>query len=105
GDAPFFGTHTLAGQPLQTTIQLLSSGFHGKRDERFVAYPEFEQVREVVDKKSLILRHEMQLHLGLARPSVTDWFQSGISWSKAGGPRGVHQKLEELGVTHLMWQA
>lgn len=105
GDMPFYGTHALAGQPLEQTIALLRGGFAQKGKERFVAYPEWEAVRKLVPHGGKVLRHENQIHLGIGVPAVTDWFQTGVSFGRAPSGYEMFATLEKLGVTHAVWQA
>jgi hypothetical protein len=102
GDAPFFATHAM-GNPLRASIDLLGAGFAGKRDERFVAYGDWEQVDKLLPAGSKVLRHENQVHLGIGSPSITDWFQTAISYGRAPEPERVYQVLKARGVTHLLW--
>jgi len=103
-DAPFFGSHAVAGQPLRTTIDHLSGGFAGRPlEQRLAAYGDMEQLRQKLPKDARVLRHEMQIHLGLGVSCVTDWFQSGIDYTERPSPAGVQEILRKTGVTHLIW--
>lgn len=105
GDAAFFGTHAMAGQPLRTSMDLLAAGFAGKKNERFVAYGDMESLKKALPDDAVVLRHENQVHLGIGHRTVTDWFQAGISWSHRPGPAGVHAVMKEYQITHVMWVA
>jgi hypothetical protein len=103
-DAPFFGSHALVGQPLRSSLDHLAAGFNGYSNEkRLVAYGDMELLRQALPKGARVLRHENQAHLGLGAASVADWFQSGIDYTEAPSPAGVHDLLRRMGVTHLVF--
>src|SRR5690606_28359994 len=93
----------LVGQPLRISIDFLSGGFAGKGEERLSAYPQYEKVAEALPPGAVLLRHEMQMHLGFGVPTVSDWFQTGISWGTKKTMTDMHRTLRHHGVTHVVW--
>jgi hypothetical protein len=107
GDVYFLPTHAMVGgSPITSTVTLLSSGYRKDKDRLRRLGPFFE-LGEKLPPKSKLLLHETHMITGLGVPVVSDWggWQGGISYGRLGSPRGVHQALRKLGVTHLAWRS
>ncbi|MDC3958603.1 hypothetical protein KEG38_32410 [Polyangium jinanense] len=105
GDVYFFQTHVFAKSPPKQVIDLLSSGFDQKFEERFAVQNRFQTVGAQIPPGSRLLLHLMHTHhghLGTGVPTVLDNYlwQFGIEYGRAGSPEGVRKRLRELGVTH-----
>jgi hypothetical protein len=103
GDVPFFPTHVMvATTPYKTSIDFLSGGYRGLRDERFVVYGTWTKLAEELPEDATVLLHDEPLRLGIGAPAVTDWYQVGISYVSGPYPDQVYERLDELGVTHIV---
>jgi hypothetical protein len=104
-DVPFIPTHSMVeDSPLRETVRLLGQGYLKKYEERLVA-SEHEEVAAALPKNAKVLLHNQHMHLGLARPSVSDWspFQSGLSYRALGSSRAAYDELRSFGVTHVLF--
>jgi len=105
GDVPFIPGHAMvAGTPLKTSIDLISTGYRKQRP-RFDDFGLFGQVRRALPEDAVVLLHEEHLHLGIGTRTVSDWvnWQGGINYGRRPAPHEVDALLRELGVTHLLW--
>jgi len=105
GDVFFIQTHAHTKSPAKDVIDLLSSGYEKKYEERFAIQKQWQDVGAAVPKdgKLLIhLFHEHHAHLGTGRRTVLDNYlwQFGIEYGRAGSPEGVRRLLADIGVTH-----
>jgi hypothetical protein len=103
GDVPFFPTHAMVGgTPYKTSIDHLSAGFRGLRDERFKVYGPWTQINAALPEGAKVLLHEEQVQLGIGASTVSDWFQTGISYVKAPHPDAMYDLFLGFGVTHIL---
>lgn len=105
-DVPFFPTHALVGtSPHHTSISFLSSGFTGTPD-RFRVFGDYTDLRRALPAGARVLLHDNHLRLGLGTAVVSDAAtrQLGIEYDLDPSPRGVFERLHELGVSHLVWE-
>jgi hypothetical protein len=106
GDVYFLPTHAMiGGSPVNTTVNLLSSGYRKEYRERFRRLGPTYEVGQRLPPGAKVLLHESHITLGLGAAVVSDWggWQGGISYGRMGSPRGMYQQLRALGVTHLVW--
>ncbi|MFZ1864994.1 MAG: hypothetical protein WAU39_12275 [Polyangiales bacterium] len=105
-DVYFFQTHAMARSPAKKSIDLISAGFEGKREERFVAGQErLADISDRLPEDAVVLLHQGRLRLGLRRPIVVDrnrW-QNRIRYDELREPGAIYDELSGLGVTHVIW--
>ena len=88
-DVPFIPGHVMVGgTPLNTSIQLLSTGYRGKLAERFDEFGDVGRVRKLAPAGSRLLLHEEHVYLGVGIPTVSDWtsWQAGLSYGLSPAP-------------------
>jgi len=104
-DVPFIPGHVFLKVPARASIDLVSSGYQKKYEERFSLF-DYEEAGRQLPKNARVLLHEQHPHLGLQRPAVHDWvsWQAGIDYAGLGHPAKVDARFREFGVTHLLWQ-
>jgi len=105
-DVYFFQTHAMARSPVKKSIDLISAGFEGKREERFaVGQRGLVAISDQLPEDAVVLLHQGRFRLGLRRPIVVDrnrW-QQRIRYDQLREPREIYDELSDLGVTHLVW--
>jgi hypothetical protein len=103
GDVYFFQTHAMSKSPLKKSIDLLSSGFEKKTDNRFGVQNSFQAIGKNLPKRARLLLHETNINLGTGVTTVLDnpGWQYGIEYGKTKSPAELHDLLVELGVTHV----
>lgn len=103
GDVYFIQTHAMVRSPIKAVVDLISSGYEGKYDERLSVQPRFQKIAEHLPKKARVLIHELHPHLGVEAESVLDSYQwqYGIEYGAQRTPEGVRVLLRRLGVTHV----
>jgi hypothetical protein len=107
GDVYFIPTHPYTRSSLKKAVDLFSSGFRKKLDERTKIFPPFYDIGKALPPRATVLIHENNPHLGIAAKSVNDsnGWQGGISYGELRTPREVYDKLKSFGVTHLLWNS
>ena len=62
-------------------------------------------VRKTIPKEAKVLIHGIHEHLGIGRPSVSDWprTQTGISYGHMTSALSMYEHMRTLGVTHFAW--
>ncbi|AKU91941.1 hypothetical protein AKJ08_2328 [Vulgatibacter incomptus] len=107
GDVFFFPTHNMAKKPIEASADLLASGYTKKPEQRVRTFGDISELRKRLPKGAKALLHDIHLHTGIGAPSVSDFqgWQGGISYGQLLDPGAIWDKLEELGVTHLVWRA
>ncbi|HEY2408490.1 MAG TPA: hypothetical protein VGI10_20935 [Polyangiaceae bacterium] len=105
GDVYFIQTHPLAKSPLKKSIDLLSAGFERKYEQRFSIQEAWQQVARVLPKRSRVVVHDENNHLGLEAQVVMDRFpfEYGISYGLQQTPADVFRLYRSLGATHILW--
>jgi hypothetical protein len=105
GDVYFIQTHAMIRSPVKAVVDLLSSGYEGKYEERLAVQQRFQRIAEKLPKRARVLIHELHPHLGVEAESVLDSYQwqSGIEYGEQGSPEGVRAMLRRLGVTHVYY--
>jgi len=105
GDVYFFQTHSMAKSPLKKSIDLLSSGFEGNYDKRFSVQWQWQAVGGQLPKRSRVVVHDENSHLGLEASAIMDRFpfEYGISYGLQKTPRDVYDLYRSLGATHIVW--
>lgn len=104
-DVPFFPTHPLVGtSPHHVSIKFLSSGFTRDLD-RFRVFGDYTDVARALPRGARVLLHDNHLRLGLGTAAVSDAAtrQLGLEYAVDPSARGVFDRLQQLGVTHLVW--
>jgi hypothetical protein len=103
GDVYFFQTHAMAKSPIKKSVDLLSSGFERKSDSRYGVQNSFQAIGKLLPKRARLLLHETNIHLGTGVTTVLDnpGWQYGIEYGKTKSPAELHERLLELGVTHV----
>jgi hypothetical protein len=103
GDVYFFQTHAMSRSPAKKSIDLLSSGFERKGDSRFAVQNSFQAIGKGLPKKARLLLHETNINLGTGVSTVLDnpGWQYGIEYGNEKSPAELHDRLVELGVTHV----
>jgi hypothetical protein len=105
-DVYFFQTHAMARSPVKKSIDLISAGFEGKGDKRFVAgQTRLATISDRLPDDAVVLLHQGRLRLGLRRPIVVDrnrW-QNRIRYDELLQPGAIYDELTDLGVTHVIW--
>lgn len=105
-DAYFFQTHAMARSPVKKSIDLISAGFEGKREERFVAgQTRLAAISDRLPEDAVVLLHQGRLRLGMRRPIVVDrnrW-QNQIRYDELREPGEIYDELSAMGVTHVVW--
>ncbi|MCC6525100.1 MAG: hypothetical protein IT373_20765 [Polyangiaceae bacterium] len=108
GDVYFFGTHAMAGgSPVRIVSDLLGQGYKKKYEGRLELSTEFSRVAALLPPGARVLNHEENRRLGMWRSVVSDFvpWQYGLRWGELDSPRAMHDRLVELGVTHLLYRA
>jgi hypothetical protein len=105
-DVYFFQTHAMAGSPAKKSINLISAGFEGKREERFAAgQRRLAAISDRLPQDAVVLLHQGRLRLGMRRPIVVDrnrW-QNRIRYDELREPGVIYDELSGMGVTHVVW--
>lgn len=106
-DVYFFPTHAMLGTaPIRVVAEMLGQGYERKYEERFRTHVDFMRGlgREVPHGGRLLIHNEHGL-LGSGAPVAVDAYgeQFGIDYGTLAAPRAVHEKLRQLGVTHVAW--
>lgn len=107
GDVYFIPTHAMTKQsPAVTTAELLGQGYRKKYDQRYVikGMPYKVQQSGLLPDDAGVLLHEYNLSLGLWRPVLSDaaGLQWGLRYELFESPAALHQRLTELGMTHIL---
>jgi hypothetical protein len=100
-DAPF----QQSSSRIQSGMQLIRSGHEGKSASRFDAYRKpFRDIERALPADAVVLLHTVHVSLGIDRRKLLDWlgFQGLIDYRPMRTPREVHERLVELGVTHIL---
>lgn len=103
GDVYFFQTHAMARSPIKKVVDLLSAGFERKYEARFQVQGGFQAIGKLVPEDARLLLHETNINLGTGVTTVLDnpGWQYAIEYGKTDGPRGVHELLARMQVTHV----
>lgn len=105
GDAPFAPTHRTNGKvsALGRAVVFLGRGMGEENDARFRLFREMEEVGAALPPRAVLLVHSSHATLGINRLIVTDTpgIEYGLNYAALGSVRAVHQRLVEMGVTHL----
>ncbi len=105
-DVYFFQTHAMTRSPAKKSIDLISAGFEGKREERFAAgQTRLTAISDRLPEDAVVLLHQGRLRLGMRRPIVVDrnrW-QNRIRYDELREPGAIYDELSSLGVTHVVW--
>jgi hypothetical protein len=103
GDVYFWPTHNMVNDsPLHVASNLMASGFLGTRDRLRVNAP-FSNYGETLPKGARVLLHETGLQLGLGVDTVSDDWQSGLSYVALTTPAKIDAELRRMGVTHVLY--
>ena len=92
---------------LERSIYLLGSGYRKDVAQRLLMYDDWAQVGAMLPVDARLLIHVWPLHLGIGRQTVTDNMfggQLGLAYGRLGSIPAVHEKLKEMGVTHVSWR-
>jgi hypothetical protein len=105
GDVYFIATHAMIRSPVKAVVELLGKGYARDYEGRLHTYP-MADVGEGVPKGSVVLLHDIHLHLGIGAVTVSDFggWQFGISYGRQKSPGAVWELLRSMGVTHLVWE-
>jgi hypothetical protein len=105
GTIPFLRGHNQLGDsPIRQVSLFMASGFeHPPR--RLDLYQPLSTISRLLPKDATVLAHDHIMILGLDRNWVTDLHQLAFNYARLGSPAAIHEKLVQLGVTHLVWQA
>ncbi|MEM1029204.1 MAG: hypothetical protein AAF928_16950 [Myxococcota bacterium] len=103
-DVYFIPGHAMAKRPAVVSAKLMSSGYEGDREARYVVFG-YQKIARVLPPDARVLLHEQHPHLGLQRPAVHDWvsWQAGLNYGALGSPAAIDAKYRAFGVTHLLW--
>ncbi|MCA9597355.1 MAG: hypothetical protein KC776_28775 [Myxococcales bacterium] len=106
GDVYFFGTHAMTGSPAKRVMDLIQAGFKKNYEHRFDFEQSYVAIGKTLPKNAVVLRHEVNDHLGLGVASVADsrMDQFGLSYGLMASTQEVYRALRDLGVTHVMWR-
>jgi len=104
GDVPFFPTHNLTGDsPIRLVSSFLASGFL-RNPDRFVLFGDEGRVARRLPPGAVLLVHEGNLQVGFGARTVSDQWQSRLSYATLSSPAAIYRELSDLKVTHLVWQ-
>jgi hypothetical protein len=107
-DVPWLPTHAMIGDvPALRSLRRLSSTFRGGDEtrSRFRFDTGFRDLDQTLPRDATVLLHEEYVRLGLNRRAIADsarW-QGAIDYRQLRRPDRVHDQLQGLGVTHLVW--
>lgn len=102
-DVPFLPTHTMMNEsPFRAAVEFASSGYRGKRNERFDVLVHWQAMRDAIPKGSSVLVHEEPMHLGIGNRVVSDLFQTGLDYTHHASPDRMFDRLQRLGITHFI---
>lgn len=105
GDVPFAPTHRTNGKvsPLGRAIAFLGRGVAEENEARFKLFKDAEEIGATMPPKAALLVHSSHAILGLNRLTMTDTpgIEYGLNYAALGSVRAVHQRLIELGVSHV----
>jgi hypothetical protein len=65
----------------------------------------WESIGRTMPKDGKLLIHQLHLHAGLGRQSLSDWprVQTGISYGRYRSAAEMYRALRAMGVTHVAW--
>lgn len=105
GDVYFIPTHAMCKSPVKVAIDFLARGYSGDYEKRFATYTDWVDIGAATGPGSVVLLHDIHVHLGIGRQTVNDFtgWQFGISYGRQKTPGDVWRLLRSMGVTHLVW--
>ncbi|MDP8999379.1 MAG: hypothetical protein M3O46_04635, partial [Myxococcota bacterium] len=101
GDFMFSGSDRL-----QSSVDLIRSGFDGRAEQRFAHYRrEFLDLGSAMPVKAVALLHNFHPSLGIDRTIYLDWvgFQGLIDYRTFQTPRDAYDRFAALGITHIIY--
>ena len=108
GDVPFVATHRMNGgqSAFARAAIFLGRGLSERSMERFAIFREWEQIGQALPPAARVLVHSMGPSLGIGRVTLNDTpgLEYGLNYAELGSVTRVHEKLRELGVSHLGWR-
>jgi hypothetical protein len=105
GDVPFLQTHAMVRSPLKRAIDLIEGGYRHKYEARLQVFPLWRSIEAKLPPDAHVLLHEVHERLGVGRTTVNDWqgWQYGLDYGSLGTTRRLHERLTQLGVSHMVW--
>jgi hypothetical protein len=88
--------------PFKAAVELASSGYRNKRDERFAVLEDWQAIGRALPPGAIVLVHDEPMHLGIGARVVSDIFQTGIDYTHHASPDRMFDRLRRLGVTHIL---
>ena len=102
GDAFFYSAY----DRIQSSMQLIKSGFDGNAATRFDGYrSNFRAIGQALPKNARVLLHASHPSLGIDREIIQDWvgFQGFIAYDALRTPREFYDLLRNRGITHILY--
>jgi len=93
---------------INNSIALIRSGLDGHAHERFAGYRrDYRNLGASLPKDALVMLHNEHIMLGIDRPVLLDWagYQAVFDYRRYKSPRDLHERLVQLGVTHVVYVA
>ena len=101
------GDHYFSGNDrIQGSIDLIRSAMAGRAESRFDGYRrDYRALGAALPENALVMLHNNHVMLGIDRPVLLDWagYQAVFDYRQYKSPRDLHERLEQLGVTHVVY--
>jgi len=91
---------------MASALALIRSGAEGEAARRYASFrSEYVALGRALPEDAVLMLHTHHVMLGIDRPVLLDWagFQGLIDYRPLRSAREVHERLRELGVTHVAW--
>jgi hypothetical protein len=91
---------------IESSIALIKSGMDGTVHDRFDSYRrDYRALGRSLPDNALVMLHNNHVMLGIDRPVLLDWagYQAVIDYRQYKSPRDLHERLQKLGVTHVVY--
>jgi hypothetical protein len=99
--------HAFSGSDrIASALALIQSGAKGEAARRYASFREdYVELGRALPEDAVLMLHTHHVMLGIDRPVLLDWagFQGLIDYRPLESARELHQRLRELGVTHVAW--